>query len=305
MRAFLSTTKTRSSLMMIRIPWRRPEPLQENNAILVVDLVREVVTNIWPLGFKDWSRFKLDASDRDNATSLKTYKGLVGLYQPDTITYATIGGKGYLFLANEGAWWGRAHVSGRSRCVASVSRPLGNSGVAWSAAWVGARTRVAAPPAEFLVGHSVPHPYVTSWFCLSRLLVVAQATARRRRCASRTSRTARLTRRPSPTGPPSGGTRRWAASTCTRRAASRAACCPPTRPPSPSTSRCTTGKPASPWLLPVEDGAALQDPCPPVPCGAWTLMLLARSLAGPLLDALHVRRPLLPHPGRRHGQGRV
>ncbi len=39
--------------------------LQENNAVAVVSLApgKERITAIWPLGRKDWSRFKLDPSD--------------------------------------------------------------------------------------------------------------------------------------------------------------------------------------------------------------------------------------------------
>ena len=43
---------------------------KENNAIAVVNLETENVTAIHGLGFKNWSNFKLDASDRDNGKNL-------------------------------------------------------------------------------------------------------------------------------------------------------------------------------------------------------------------------------------------
>lgn len=39
---------------------------------------------------------------RDSRTELRKYDNVRALYQPDTIRYATIGGRGYLFTANEG-----------------------------------------------------------------------------------------------------------------------------------------------------------------------------------------------------------
>ena len=41
--------------------------LQENNAVARVSLSpagKERITGVWPLGWKDWSRFKLDPSDK-------------------------------------------------------------------------------------------------------------------------------------------------------------------------------------------------------------------------------------------------
>jgi hypothetical protein len=39
--------------------------LQENNAIAEIDLVRETITNVRGLGFKDWKKYKIDPSDSD------------------------------------------------------------------------------------------------------------------------------------------------------------------------------------------------------------------------------------------------
>ncbi|KAL3860619.1 hypothetical protein ACJMK2_010717 [Sinanodonta woodiana] len=75
--------------------------LQENNAIAEVDLVSETITAVHGLGFKDWSKFKMDASDKDADVHLKTWP-VFGMYQPDAVKYAEIGNKGYLITANEG-----------------------------------------------------------------------------------------------------------------------------------------------------------------------------------------------------------
>ncbi|XP_033748423.1 uncharacterized protein LOC117333300 isoform X3 [Pecten maximus] len=43
--------------------------LQENNAIAEVDMITQNITNIHPLGFKNWTYFEFDASDRDETSS--------------------------------------------------------------------------------------------------------------------------------------------------------------------------------------------------------------------------------------------
>jgi len=76
--------------------------LQENNAIAVVDLRSAAVTRIMPLGSKDWGAVALDPSDKDGAIDLRTFPGLRGLYQPDSIAAYTVRGRTYLVTANEG-----------------------------------------------------------------------------------------------------------------------------------------------------------------------------------------------------------
>ena len=78
--------------------------LQENNAIAVVDIVNAIVTEIIPLGFKDYSLpgNEIDASDRDDAINISNWPAL-GMYQPDTIaSYIANDGDLYLVTANEG-----------------------------------------------------------------------------------------------------------------------------------------------------------------------------------------------------------
>ncbi|WP_318522406.1 choice-of-anchor I family protein [Photobacterium leiognathi] len=75
--------------------------LQENNGIAIVDLATNTIT-LQGLGFKDWSKYKMDASDKDGGINMKAYPGLYGMYQPDTLASYTVNGKSYVVIANEG-----------------------------------------------------------------------------------------------------------------------------------------------------------------------------------------------------------
>ncbi|MBD2730394.1 choice-of-anchor I family protein [Nostoc sp. FACHB-892] len=77
--------------------------LQENNAIAVLDLINNQITDILPLGFKDHSLpgNGIDASDRDNAINIANWP-VLGMYQPDGITSYKVNGKTYIVTANEG-----------------------------------------------------------------------------------------------------------------------------------------------------------------------------------------------------------
>ncbi|MDK1287062.1 choice-of-anchor I family protein [Pseudoalteromonas umbrosa] len=75
--------------------------LQENNAIAKVDLVDNSLS-IHGLGFKDWGKSTLDASDKDNAINFAAYPGLYGMYQPDTIAAYQWQGANFIISANEG-----------------------------------------------------------------------------------------------------------------------------------------------------------------------------------------------------------
>lgn len=81
--------------------------LQENNAIAVIDIPTATVTNIFPLGYKDWSAegqwagSGFDASDRDSGINIRHWP-VYGMFQPDTIRLYETNGKTYLLTANEG-----------------------------------------------------------------------------------------------------------------------------------------------------------------------------------------------------------
>ncbi len=78
--------------------------LQENNAIARIDIAQQKVTDIYPLGYKDHGAMgnELDVSDRDSKIDIKTWTGLVGMYQPDSIANYQVNGQTYLVTANEG-----------------------------------------------------------------------------------------------------------------------------------------------------------------------------------------------------------
>ncbi|GIG41190.1 choice-of-anchor I family protein [Cellulomonas phragmiteti] len=76
--------------------------LQEANALATVDLGTATVTGIRALGTQDHAVVPLDPSDRDGGFAPRTYAGLRGLYQPDSIASYTAGGVTYLVTANEG-----------------------------------------------------------------------------------------------------------------------------------------------------------------------------------------------------------
>ncbi|MEO1053042.1 MAG: choice-of-anchor I family protein [Bacteroidota bacterium] len=77
--------------------------LQENNGIARVDLTTATITDIFPLGFKDFSVAgnEIDASDEDGTVSLAS-RPVLGIYQPDAIAYFSTGSAEYIVTANEG-----------------------------------------------------------------------------------------------------------------------------------------------------------------------------------------------------------
>lgn len=88
--------------------------LQENNAMVLVDLTSKSITNIFPFGLKDHSIAinAFDASDRvSNNQNIPLNWNVKGMYQPDGLAYFEIAGTPYIITANEGdsrAWTGVA-----------------------------------------------------------------------------------------------------------------------------------------------------------------------------------------------------
>ncbi|WP_166421257.1 choice-of-anchor I family protein [Pseudoalteromonas sp. Z1A8] len=75
--------------------------IQENNALAIVNL-EDNSLELKGLGFKDWSSLQLDASDKDGGVNFKSYPGLYGMYQPDTISNFSWKGANFIVTANEG-----------------------------------------------------------------------------------------------------------------------------------------------------------------------------------------------------------
>ncbi|HHP7231070.1 MAG TPA: choice-of-anchor I family protein [Xenococcaceae cyanobacterium] len=78
--------------------------LQENNAVAVVDIATSTVTEIIPLGFKDYSQEEnaLDPSNEDDGINIAAFDNLLGMYQPDAIASYQANGETYYITANEG-----------------------------------------------------------------------------------------------------------------------------------------------------------------------------------------------------------
>lgn len=78
--------------------------LQENNALAVVDLNTSSISDIYPLGFKDYGAAgnEVDPSDKDEASTLSTWANVFGMYQPDGVASFNEGGTNYVITANEG-----------------------------------------------------------------------------------------------------------------------------------------------------------------------------------------------------------
>ena len=74
--------------------------LQENNAIALVDLESGKVSDIQPLGLKDYRSNALDPSDEDGIEIRN--EPVFGLYQPDGIAAYEVDGATYYVTANEG-----------------------------------------------------------------------------------------------------------------------------------------------------------------------------------------------------------
>ncbi|MCA4898825.1 MAG: choice-of-anchor I family protein [Bacteroidota bacterium] len=92
--------------------------LQENNAMVAVDVVNKQITSIFPLGLKDHSIAgnAFDASDRvSNNQIIPVNWPVKGMYQPDGIAYFEIAGTPYVIGATEGDsrnWTGGSGLPG-------------------------------------------------------------------------------------------------------------------------------------------------------------------------------------------------
>lgn len=77
--------------------------LQENNGLARIDLANKSITELIPLGFKDYTlpENAIDASDEDGKVKLSTWP-VLGLYQPDAIAAYTVNGLSYVISVNEG-----------------------------------------------------------------------------------------------------------------------------------------------------------------------------------------------------------
>lgn len=77
--------------------------LQENNALAVLDIDSATITDILPLGLKNYNNLGngLDASDKDGGINIQNWP-IFGMYMPDNIATVEINGQTYILTANEG-----------------------------------------------------------------------------------------------------------------------------------------------------------------------------------------------------------
>ena len=77
--------------------------LQENNAIAKINIATKTITNIFPLGFKDYSLAgnEIDPSDLDGGYKPAKWN-IKGMYLPDAIALLEDNGTPFLFTANGG-----------------------------------------------------------------------------------------------------------------------------------------------------------------------------------------------------------
>jgi len=81
--------------------------LQENNGIAKIDIASKTISNIFPLGFKDYNLTgnEIDQSDVNSDTKIPYVAAkwnVKGVYMPDAVAVLETNGIPYLFTANEG-----------------------------------------------------------------------------------------------------------------------------------------------------------------------------------------------------------
>lgn len=79
--------------------------LQENNALLTIDLNTNSIVSLTALGFGSYDALSgnaLDASDQSGAVLITGNLPIKAAYMPDAMDYYSVGGSGYLVMANEG-----------------------------------------------------------------------------------------------------------------------------------------------------------------------------------------------------------
>ncbi len=77
--------------------------LQENNAFAYINMTTNTITDIKPLGFKDYSLINngIDATNNGSNVNIANWP-IKGVYMPDAMTRFNIGASEYLITANEG-----------------------------------------------------------------------------------------------------------------------------------------------------------------------------------------------------------
>lgn len=98
--------------------------LQENNAVAKIDVTRKKITDIFPLGFKNYnnSQNSIDPSDQDGGITFSAWP-VKGMFLPDAIAVNNHNGTPFIYTANEGdvrEWAGLTPVEVRRAGHASI-----------------------------------------------------------------------------------------------------------------------------------------------------------------------------------------
>ncbi len=77
--------------------------LQENNAIAEINITNKVITELWPLGTKNYNTVGngFDASDNNGIVAISNWP-VKGFYLPDGVANYSVAGVNYIVTANEG-----------------------------------------------------------------------------------------------------------------------------------------------------------------------------------------------------------
>ncbi len=92
--------------------------LQENNAMGVIDLENMTIA-VHALGYKKWSDYQLDYTNKDQVPDRQNVEQLYGLYQPDTIAAYEYNGATFIVSANEGDARDYVYQTDEASCVAA------------------------------------------------------------------------------------------------------------------------------------------------------------------------------------------
>ena len=75
--------------------------LQENAALVKVDVESGVAEDIYSYGLKSWEETPIDIIEDDGCDTMPTVAGLFSVRTPDSITTIIVGDKTYIATANE------------------------------------------------------------------------------------------------------------------------------------------------------------------------------------------------------------
>lgn len=98
--------------------------LQENNGVAKIDVQKKLITDVYPLGFKDYNNAQnsIDPSDQDGGVNFGVWP-VKGMYLPDAIAVNNHNGTPFIYTANEGdvrEWSGLSPVEVRRAGHSSI-----------------------------------------------------------------------------------------------------------------------------------------------------------------------------------------